>query len=66
MSELSEYKISKYRGKWAVYCPISNTFSYVGAGKKACEAACKRLNAMLTREDIEWGNRHVMERFMYD
>lgn len=35
---------AKYHGKWAVYDPVSNTFSHIGKGKKFCTEKANELN----------------------
>lgn len=39
-----EFQLAKYKGKWSVYAVKSNTFHYIGCGKKFCEKKVKELN----------------------
>lgn len=60
------YEACKYKGKWAIYDPVSCTYDYIGAGKRKCVEAAKRLNATLTPEDIKAYRDIMLRRALED
>lgn len=48
-----EYVISKYKNKWSVLALRSNTYHFIGKGKKYCIDKCDTLNMCNQLKDIE-------------
>lgn len=42
---MSNFSAEKYHGRWSVYCMMSNTFSFIGKGRRWCERKARELNA---------------------
>lgn len=57
MDLTSRSVVVKYKGKWAVFCPVSCTYDLIGAGYNRCREFCDKVNAAMPARKLEYDMR---------